>query len=89
VIAELAAANLDPQRFPEPDRLDIRRADNRHLAFGWASHHCLGAPLARLQGELAFSALLERMGSARLTESVRWRRNAGAFRGLESLPIEF
>jgi cytochrome P450 len=89
VIAVLAAANRDPQRFPEPDRLDIRRGDNRHLAFGWASHHCFGAPLARLQGELAFSALLERMGSARLTESVRWRRNAGAFRGLDSLPIEF
>ena len=89
VIAVLAAANRDPQRFPEPDQLDIRRGDNRHLAFGWASHHCFGAPLARLQGELTFSALLERMGSARLTESVRWRRNAGAFRGLESLPIEF
>ena len=89
VIAVLAAANRDPQRFPEPDRLDIRRADNGHLAFGWATHHCFGAPLARLQGELAFSALLERMGSARLTDSVRWRRNAGAFRGLESLLIEF
>jgi pimeloyl-[acyl-carrier protein] synthase len=89
VIAVLAAANRDPQRFPEPDRLDIRPGDNRHLAFGWASHHCFGAPLARLQGELAFSALVERMGSARLTESVRWRRNAGAFRGPESLPIEF
>jgi len=89
MIAVLAAANRDPQRFQEPDRLDIRRRDNRHLAFGWATHHCFGAPLARLQGELAFSALLERMGSARLTESVRWRRNVGAFRGLESLPIEF
>ena len=89
VIAVLGAANRDPQRFPEPDRLDIRRADNRHLAFGWATHHCFGAPLARLQGEMAFSALLERMGSARLTDSVRWRRNAGAFRGLESLRIEF
>jgi cytochrome P450 len=89
VIAVLGAANRDPQRFPEPDRLDVRRADSGHLAFGWATHHCFGAPLARLQGELAFSALLERMGSARLTDPVRWRRNAGAFRGVESLPIEF
>ena len=89
VIAVLGAANRDPQRFPEPDRLDIRRGDNRHLAFGWSTHHCFGAPLARLQGELALSAILERMGSARLRETVRWRKNVGAFRGLESLHIEF
>ncbi len=89
VIAVLAAANRDPQRFHDPDRLNIRRADNRHLAFGWATHHCFGAPLARLQGKLAFAALIERMGSARLIESVRWRGNVGAFRGLESLPIAF
>ena len=89
VIAVLAAANRDPQRFQEPDRLDVRRGDNRHLAFGWSTHHCFGAPLARLQGELALSALLERMGSARLTESAQWRKNVGAFRGLESLRIEF
>ena len=89
VIAVLAAANRDPQRFPEADRLEIRRKDNHHLAFGWSTHHCFGAPLARLQGELAFSALLERMGSARMMESVRWRKDVGAFRGLESLRIEF
>ena len=89
VIAVLAAANRDPQRFRDPDQLNIRRSDNRHLAFGWATHHCFGAPLARLQGELAFSALVERMGSAQLAESVRWRRNVGAFRGLESLPVSF
>jgi cytochrome P450 len=89
VIAVLGAANRDPQRFRDPDELDIRRTDNRHLAFGWSTHHCFGAPLARLQGELVFSALIERMGQAQLREPVRWRRNVGAFRGLESLPISF
>jgi cytochrome P450 len=90
VIAVLAAANRDPGRFAEPDRFDIRRSDNRHLAFGWATHHCFGAPLARLQGELAFAELLERMDAPRLgSEPIRWRGHVGAFRGLESLPIEF
>jgi hypothetical protein len=90
VIAVLAAANRDPERFDEPDNFDIRRRENRHLAFGWATHHCFGAPLARLQGELAFSALLDRMEAPRLgSEPIRWRGNVGAFRGLESLAIEF
>ena len=48
VIAVMAAGNRDPERFPDPDRLDLRRADNRHLAFGWAAHYCFGAPLARM-----------------------------------------
>ena len=90
VIAVMAAANRDPERFPDPDRLDICRPDNRHLAFGWAGHHCFGAPLARLEAQLSFSAFLSRMGSLRLTrDPVVWRPNAGAFRGLESLRIEF
>ncbi len=90
VIAVLAAANRDPERFAHPDEFDPLRPDNRHLAFGWSTHHCFGAPLARLQGELAFRALLERMEAPRLGAApIRWRGNVGAFRGLESLDIEF
>jgi cytochrome P450 len=90
VTAVLAAANRDPARFADPDRLDVARPDNRHLAFGWSTHHCFGAPLARLQGEVAFGALVERMPGVRLAVAeVNWRTNAGAFRGLESLTVEF
>jgi hypothetical protein len=90
VTAVIAAANRDPARFPDPDRLDITRADNRHLAFGWSTHHCFGAPLARLVAQQAFHALLERMPDVHMAGgALRWRRNAGAFRGLESFPVEF
>lgn len=89
VIAVFGAANRDPERFPEPDRCDIRRQDNRHLAFAWGPHFCFGAPLARLEGQIAFETLLSRMPNLRLTSpSVAWRENLG-FRGLQSLPIAF
>jgi cytochrome P450 len=89
VIAVMGAANRDPERFPDPDRLDIERDDNRHLAFGWAGHFCFGAPLARIEGQIAFSALLRRLPGLRLaTDAVTWRPNLG-LRGLTALPVEF
>jgi cytochrome P450 len=89
VVAVLAAANRDPSRFPDPDRLNLRRSDNRHLAFGWAAHFCFGAPLARMEGQIAFNALLRRLPSPVLLErELEWRSNAG-LRGLTKLNIGF
>jgi cytochrome P450 len=89
VIAVMAAGNRDPERFPDPDRVDIERKDNRHLAFGWASHFCFGAPLARMEGQIAFSALLGRLPEISLAKvSLEWRENLG-LRGLRALPIHF
>ena len=89
VVAVLAAANRDPNRFPEPDRLDLLRPDNRHMAFGWAAHFCFGAPLARMEGQIAFNALLRRLKNpVLLNETLNWRENAG-LRGLTKLNIGF
>jgi cytochrome P450 len=89
VIAVMAAGNRDPERFPDPDRLDIERPDNRHLAFGWAAHFCFGAPLARLEAEISFRSILTRIADLRLTdEPLVWRENLG-LRGLKALPLTF
>jgi pimeloyl-[acyl-carrier protein] synthase len=90
VIAVMAAGNRDPERFPDPDRLDLARQDNRHLAFGWAAHFCFGAPLARMEGQIAFATLLRRLPQLDLVQGAAlvWRENLG-LRGLKALPVRF
>jgi len=89
VMAVMAAGNRDPRRFADPDTLDFGRTDNRHLAFGWAAHFCFGAPLARMEGRIAFTALLGRLTNLALGEGkLEWRENLG-LRGLKSLPVTF
>ncbi len=78
VFLVLSAANHDPDRFSEPDDFDVRRDASGHLAFGHGIHHCLGAPLARLEGEIAIRTLLQRLPNMQLDvdpASIRWRAN--------------
>ena len=89
VIAIMGAANRDPGRYSDPDRLDLNRKDNRHIAFGWAAHFCFGAPLARIEGQIAFETILRRMAHLTLQPGpLVWRENLG-LRGLKALPITF
>lgn len=89
VMAIMAAANRDPQRFPDPDRLILDRKDNKHLAFGWSSHFCFGAPLARMEGQISFEVLLRRLKNLELASGpLTWRENSG-LRGLTALPVTF
>jgi cytochrome P450 len=89
VMAVMAAGNRDPERFDDPNTLDFERTDNRHLAFGWAAHFCFGAPLARMEGRIAFRKLLERLSNVALAaDKLEWRENLG-LRGLKSLPVRF
>jgi len=86
VVAYLGAGNRDPERFPEPDRLDLGRSDNAPLSFGGGIHYCLGAPLARLEAQIAFPAVLSRLPGLELAGEPE-RRDSLTIRGLTRLPI--
>ena len=89
IVAVLAAGNRDPERFPNPDELDVKRGDKGHLAFGWAAHFCFGASLARIEVPIALGALLRRLKNLKLTaEDLVWHENFG-LRGLSALPVRF
>jgi cytochrome P450 len=89
VLVSLSGANRDPSRYADPDRLDLSRDSGGHVAFGHGIHYCLGAPLARLEAEIAFRGLLERFGSMTLAvppDALRWRPST-LIHGLQSLPV--
>jgi cytochrome P450 len=89
VLVVTSSANRDPARFPDPDRLDLGRDASGHVAFGHGIHYCVGAPLARLEGEIAFGALLSRFPGLSLAvdpATLRWRPSS-LIHGLETLPV--
>ena len=89
VMPFIGAADRDPAQFPEPDRLDITRGDNRHIAFGWGIHFCLGAPLARIEGAVAINTLVQRMPKLALATDTPEHRQSLTLRGLTALPVSF
>jgi cytochrome P450 PksS len=91
VLGVIGSANRDPAHFADPDALDLAREPNRHLAFGIGAHYCVGAPLARLETQIAIGTLLRRAPGLRLAvppDALRWRKHA-FLRGLRELPLAF
>lgn len=89
VLVSLGAANRDPAQFTEPDKLDLTRGENRHLAFADGIHYCLGASLARLEGEIAINTLVQQLPDLKLhTDKLEWLEKI-ALRGLKALSVTF
>jgi pimeloyl-[acyl-carrier protein] synthase len=89
IVIVSAAANRDPAEFSNPDRVDIRREPNHHAAFGFGPHYCMGAPLARLEGQVVFETLVRRLADPRLGDVPPLREPNPVLRGLKSLPVTF
>ncbi|HET9514530.1 MAG TPA: cytochrome P450, partial [Gemmatimonadales bacterium] len=83
----ISAANRDPEVFPDPDRFDITRSPNPHVAFGEGVHHCLGVSLARIEGQEVFRALAERLPGLRLESDTLEYQPSVQFRSLKALPV--
>ncbi|MBU3067407.1 cytochrome P450 [Nocardia sp. NEAU-G5] len=88
IVVSVAAANRDPHRFTDADHFDLTRPDNQHIAFGHGIHHCVGAPLARMEGAVALARLLAEYPDLELDESVRleWRKSL-VIRGFTTVPV--
>jgi len=89
VMQFFGAANRDPLQFQDPDRLDVTRGDNRHIAFGWGIHFCLGAMLARAEAQIAIGTLLRRLPNLALATMRPEYRDSLTFRGLKALLVTF
>jgi cytochrome P450 len=89
VMPFIGAADRDPAQFRDPDRLDLGRTDNRHIAFGWGIHFCIGAPLARVEGQIAINTLLRRKPKLALATDTPEYRQSLTLRGLSHLPVSF
>jgi hypothetical protein len=85
----LGAANRDPAQFPNPDRFDVTRANNKHLAFAAGAHFCVGAPLARLEARIVVRTLRERYPNLRLSSEAPSYRENFNLRGLKALKLTY
>ena len=89
VMPFIGAADRDPSQFSDPERLDIGRTENRHIAFGWGIHFCLGAPLARVEGQIAINTLVRTLPKLALATDRPEYRQSLTLRGLKTLPVTF